>query len=135
MVIGSGTWIGQQCFFHSAGDLVIGSNVGIGPGVKIITSFHAEEGISKPILHSRIESAPVFIEDESDIGTGAIILPGVIIGNGAQVGAGAVVKRDVPAYAVVAGVPAQLLRMRTEISSEITEDEADSQQRRYDGTS
>ena len=112
MVIGSGTWIGQQCFFHSGGNLIIGKNVGIGPGVKIITSYHAEEGISKPILHSRIEFSPVVIENDADIGIGAIILPGVLIGRGAQVGAGAVVTRNVSAYAIVAGAPAQLLRMR-----------------------
>jgi acetyltransferase-like isoleucine patch superfamily enzyme len=112
MVIGSGTWVGQQCFFHSAGDLTVGENVGIGPGVKIITSYHAEEGISKPILHSRIEPAPVIIEDDADIGIGAIILPGVTVAKGAKVGAGAVVTRDVPAYGIVVGVPARLLRMR-----------------------
>lgn len=112
MVIGDGTWIGQQCFFHSAGNLSIGRNVGIGPGVKIITSFHAEDGISKPILHSRIEYASVVIEDDADIGVGSVILPGVHVGKGAQVGAGSVVASDVPSYAVVAGVPARLLRMR-----------------------
>jgi acetyltransferase-like isoleucine patch superfamily enzyme len=112
MVIGDGTWIGQQCFFHSAGDLSIGRNVGIGPGVKIITSFHTEEGISKPILHSRIQFAPVVIEDDADLGVGSVILPGVHIGQGAQIGAGAVVASDVPPYAVVAGVPARLIRMR-----------------------
>lgn len=112
MLIGGGTWIGQQCFFHSAGNVTIGYNVGIGPGVRIITSFHAEEGTAKPILHSRIELAPVEIEDGADIGVGAIILPGVRIGQGAQVGAGAVVARDIPAYSVVAGVPARVLRTR-----------------------
>jgi acetyltransferase-like isoleucine patch superfamily enzyme len=112
MIIGSGTWIGQQCFFHSAGSLTIGCHVGIGPGVRIITSSHAEEGIRVPILHSRIEFAPVKIEDDSDIGVGAIILPGVTIGRGAQVGAGAVVTQPVADYAVVAGVPARVLRYR-----------------------
>jgi len=112
MVIGSGTWIGQQCFLHSAGNIIIGNNIGIGPGVKVITSFHAEEGVLKPILHSRIEFAAVVIEDDCDIGVGAIILPGVVMGRGVQVGAGAVVTRDVQPYAVVAGVPAKILGMR-----------------------
>lgn len=112
MVIGNGTWIGQQCFFHSAGNLTIGRNVGIGPGVKIITSFHADEGISKPILHAGIRFAAVVIEDDADIGIGSIILPGVLIGKGSQIGAGAVVASNIPEYAVVAGVPARLLRMR-----------------------
>lgn len=113
MVIGDGTWIGQQCFFHSAGDLSIGRNVGIGPGVKILTSSHVEEGISKPILHSRIQTAPVVVEDDADLGVSCVILPGVRVGKGAQVGAGAVVASDVPPYAVVAGVPARLIRTRT----------------------
>ncbi len=112
MVIGSGSWIGQQCYFHSAGGLTIGHNVGIGPAVKIITSFHADEGIHVAILHSHIEFSHVVIEDDCDIGMGAIILPGVTIGCGAQVGAGAVVTRTVEPYAVVAGVPARILRMR-----------------------
>lgn len=112
MVIGDGVWIGQQCFLHSAGGISIGPNVGVGPGVKIITSFHSEEGRDKAILQSRLEFAPVTIETDSDIGVGAIILPGVTIGRGAQVGAGAVVTRDVPPYAVVAGAPARVLRMR-----------------------
>lgn len=112
MVIGAGTWVGQQCFFHSAGGLSIGRNVGVGPGVKIITSAHAEEGLAKPILHSRVEFSPVRIEDDADLGVGAIILPGVTVGRGAQVGAGSVVTRDVAPYAVVAGSPARLLRVR-----------------------
>lgn len=112
LVIGSGTWIGQQCFFHSAGGITIGQNVGIGPGVKIITSVHAEEGRERPILHSRIEFAPVSIEDDADLGVGAILLPGVTVGRGAQVGAGAVVTRDLPPYAVATGVPARVLRLR-----------------------
>ena len=59
-----------------------------------------------------IDFAPVIIEDDADLGVGAIVLPGVRIGRGAQVGAGAVVTRDVPPYAVVAGNPARVLRER-----------------------
>lgn len=112
MVIGDDTWIGQQCFFHSAGGIFIGRSVGIGPGVKIITSSHGEEGKNTPILHSRLEFAPVRIEDDCDIGVGAIILPGVTIGRGAQVGAGAVVSKDLPPYAVAVGMPARVIRIR-----------------------
>jgi acetyltransferase-like isoleucine patch superfamily enzyme len=112
MVVGDGTWIGQQCFFHSAGGLTIGRHVGIGPGVRIVTSAHRLDELDKPILRSTIDFAPVVIEDGSDIGVGAAILPGVRIGRGAQVGAGAVVADDVPPYAVVAGVPARVIRTR-----------------------
>jgi acetyltransferase-like isoleucine patch superfamily enzyme len=112
MEIGCGTWIGQQCFFHSAGGIMIGSNVGIGPGVKIFTSSHKVDELDNPILHNTIEFAAVTIEDGSDIGVGAIILPGVHIGRGVQVAAGAVVTSDVEEFTIVGGVPAKVIRKR-----------------------
>ena len=112
MVIGDGTWIGQQCFFHSGGGLTIGSDVGIGPGVRILTSSHRLDELEVPILHATVEFKAVVIGDGSDIGVGAVILPGVRVGAGAQVAAGAVVTEDVDDLAVVAGVPARVLRRR-----------------------
>ena len=112
MRIGAGTWIGQQCFFHGAGGLTIGRDVGVGPGVRIITSYHVEAGRDVPILHSPIEFAPVTIGDDTDIGVGATLLPGTTLGRGVQVGAGAVLKGEYPDYAVVAGVPGRVLRIR-----------------------
>lgn len=117
MIIGPNTWIGQGAFFHAAGNLTIGSTVGIAPHVKILTSSHAEAGRDVPILDSPVEVAPVVIEDDSDIGIGAIVLPGLTVGRGALVGAGAVLTHDVPAYAVVAGNPARILRYRPPTST------------------
>jgi len=111
-IIGNNVWIGQGCFFHSAGGIKIGDNVGIGSGVQVITSVHRLDEVRKPILDSSLTFAPVVIEEGSDIGTGAILLAGVRIGRGSQVGAGAVVTSDVPALSVVAGVPAKILRKR-----------------------
>jgi acetyltransferase-like isoleucine patch superfamily enzyme len=111
--IGDGSWIGQQAFLHAAGGLTIGRRVGIGPGVRIITSTHSlPEDPAAPIMDGPLVLAEVVIEDGSDIGVGAVVLPGVRIGAGAQVGAGAVVRHDVPAGAVCAGVPARVLRYR-----------------------
>jgi acetyltransferase-like isoleucine patch superfamily enzyme len=112
LVVGRGTWIGQAAFLHAAGGIHIGSDVGIGPHVCILTSTHADAGRDLPIMAGRIEAAPVVLEDGCDLGVGSILLPGVTVGKGAQIGAGAVVTADVPAYAVFAGNPARLLRMR-----------------------
>lgn len=114
MRIGDETWIGQMCFFHSAGGIEIGARVGIGPGVMILTSVHAEAGREVAPLHSPVETAPVYIEDDVNVGIGSIVMPGVRIGRGAKIGAGSVVTRDVAAYAVVAGAPARFLRERPE---------------------
>jgi acetyltransferase-like isoleucine patch superfamily enzyme len=112
LVIGDETWIGQQCFFHAAGGITIGKHVGIGPGVKILTSAHAEGGRARPIYNAPVEFKPVVIEDDADIGVGAIIMPGVTVGRGAQIGAGSVVTHDVAPYQIAAGSPARLLRER-----------------------
>ncbi|MBN1655514.1 MAG: acyltransferase [Deltaproteobacteria bacterium] len=112
MSIGDETWIGQQCFIHGAGGLTIGRRVGIGPGVRIITSVHKDQGRDIPLLCSPIAFAPVTIEDDVDVGVGAIILPGVTIGYGAQIGAGAVVVDDIPSYSIAIGVPARVQRAR-----------------------
>lgn len=125
--IGAGTWVGQRVFMHAAGGIDIGEDVGIGPGVSILTSAHELPGVAAdgaaessvqaadplgdtPILHRPIRFAPVRLESGCDIGVGAIVLPGVTIGRGAQVGAGAVVTRDVPPRAIVTGNPARVLR-------------------------
>ena len=110
--IGDETWIGQMCFFHSAGGIEIGAHVGIGPGVMILTSEHQELGRAVPPLLAPVDMAPVYIEDEVNLGVGCIVLPGVRIGRGARIGAGAVVTRDIPAYSVAAGSPARVLRER-----------------------
>lgn len=112
MVIGDNSWIGQNCFFHSAGGLTIGSYVGIAPGVKIITSAHNEIPESAPVLRNELLLKEVRIDDGCDIGLGAILLPGVKIGAGAIVGAGSVVTADVAPGTVVAGSPARFLRQR-----------------------
>ena len=112
MIIGDNVWIGQNCFLHSAGGIIIGANVGIGPGVQILTSYHDTSTRNKPILKAPLIFKPVAIGNDSDIGVGAMIMPGVTIGRGAMIGAGSVVTRDVPDYAIVAGSPAKLIRYR-----------------------
>ena len=112
-VIGNHVWIGPQSYFD-ARDLVIEDYVGWGPGAKVLGSTHTGVPIEVPIIQTDLEIKPVRIQAWADIGTNAVILPGVTIGKGSIVGAGAVVTRDVdvPPFAVVAGVPARFLRWR-----------------------
>lgn len=114
-VIGNKGWIGPQCFLD-ARDLVIGNNVGCGPGARVLGSMHTGLPIDVPIIATDLCIAAVRIDDDADIGMGAILLPGVTVGRGAIVGAGAVVTHDVPPYAKVAGSPARLIGYRTDQS-------------------
>lgn len=109
--IGNNVWIGPQAFID-ARDVIIGDDVGWGPGAKILGSTHSGMPVDVPIIRTDLEIRPVRIEAEADIGTNATILPGVTVGRGAIVGAGAVVVSDVEPYSIVAGVPAQFLRWR-----------------------
>lgn len=110
-VIGDRAWIGPQAFLD-ARDLTVGADVGWGPGAKVLGSTHTGVPLDVPVIATDLDIKPVRIEPGADIGVNAVILPGVTIGRGAIVGAGAVVTRDVAPMAVVAGVPARLLRMR-----------------------
>lgn len=110
-VIGDHVWIGPQSYFD-ARDLVLEEYVGWGPGAKVLGSVHAGLPADVPIVQTNLEIRPVRIEAWADIGTGAVILPGVTVGKGAIVGAGAVVTADVPPFAIMAGVPARFLRWR-----------------------
>lgn len=110
--IGNNTWIGQGCFFHSAAGITIGNGVGIGPHVCILTSQHRPQNREEPVLFSQLEFAPVVLEDGCDIGVNTTILPGVTIGEGAIIAAGAVVTKDVPPYEIWGGVPAKKLTDR-----------------------
>ena len=114
--IGDQVWIGPQSYFD-ARDLVIEDFVGWGPGAKVLGSQHTGIPIGVPIIQTDLEIKPVRIRAWADIGTNAVILPGVTVGKGSIVGAGAVVTDDVPPFAVVAGVPARFLRWRDEKKS------------------
>jgi acetyltransferase-like isoleucine patch superfamily enzyme len=108
ITIGRRTIINQQCCLDGRGGLAIGDYVDISPGVWILTDSH---DMHDPLFREVL--APVKIGNHVWIGSRALILPGVTVGEGAVVAAGAVVTGDVEPYAVVAGVPARQIATRS----------------------
>ncbi|WP_062118854.1 acyltransferase [Aureimonas sp. AU40] len=112
-VIGDHVWIGPQAYFD-ARDLELGEFVGWGPGAKVLGSAHTGLPVTVPVVQTDLRIGPVRVEPWADIGTNAVLLPGVTVGKGAIVGAGAVVAGDVAPFSIVAGVPARFIRWRTD---------------------
>jgi acetyltransferase-like isoleucine patch superfamily enzyme len=97
---GDRVFINQGCFLLDLGGVTIGDRVLIGPRVTLSTGGHPVE------LHERYDfltHAPIVIEHDVWIGAAATVTPGVTIGHGSVIGAGAVVARDVPPLSVVTG--------------------------------
>jgi acetyltransferase-like isoleucine patch superfamily enzyme len=109
--IGRRAWIGPGAYLD-ARDLVIEEMVGFGPGAKVLSGEHTGVPLERAVIETDLSFAPVRVGRGADIGVNAVLMPGVTVGEGAIVGAGAVVTEDVAPFAVVAGVPARLLRER-----------------------
>lgn len=121
ITIGDRSAIGDHSFLGGQGGIAIGSDVLFGPGVRVFSENH-EFGDMDALIRMQGETrAPVTIEDDCWIGAGSTILGGVRIGRGAVVGAGSVVSRDVPRYAVVVGVPAAIVRYRDKVAPSSTD--------------
>lgn len=105
--IGEGSVIGQNAFLDGRDKLTIGKFVDIASDVMI---YNSEHDVNSEDFRSI--TAPVEIGDYVFIGPRAIILPGVKIGRGAVIAAGAVVTKDVPEFAIVGGVPAKIIAER-----------------------
>lgn len=91
--------------------ITIEDDVMLGSGVHIYVHNHKFDDPSVPIINQgHYQSEPVLLERGSWVGAGTIILPGVTVGRNAVVGAGSIVTKDVPAFTVVGGNPARVLR-------------------------
>lgn len=110
--LGKDSGWGFGCFINAGGGVSIGNNVLIGPHVVIHSLNHVYQDAGCLIRLQGHVKRPVVIEDDTWIGAAAVILPGVHIGKGAVVGAGSVVSKDVPAFGVVVGNPAVLIKER-----------------------
>lgn len=107
--IGKNVFINFDCTFLALGGIIIEDNVLIGPGVKLLSEGHPLH----PEERHALVPGKIHIERNAWIGAGAILLPGVTIGQNAVVAAGAIVSKDVDANTVVAGVPAKWVKTIT----------------------
>lgn len=110
--IGNLSSIGSHTWVYGLDKITIGCNCCIGDDVRLLTGSHDIAS-----SHFDLVTRPITIMDNVWIATGAILLPGVTIGEGAVVASGAVVTKDVPSWTVVAGNPAKYIKKR-ELRSE-----------------
>jgi maltose O-acetyltransferase len=112
IVMGNNSGLGVDCDVR--GPLTLGDDVMMAPEVIILTGSHRHDRTDIPMrLQGSLKEKGVVIGNDVWIGSRAIILPGVRIGTGVIVGAGAVVTKDVPDYAIAVGNPARVVRTRS----------------------
>jgi acetyltransferase-like isoleucine patch superfamily enzyme len=107
LTLGKSIFVNMGCRFQDTGGITIGDGSLIGHGSTLTTLDHGMD----PDRRGDMAPASVTIGRKVWLGASVTVVPGVTIGDGAVVGAGAVVTKDVPANAIVAGVPAKLIRM------------------------
>jgi len=108
LTVGRASWFNIQCFLDLNASITIGEHVAVGPQAMLITSTHRIGGAQSRA--GEMYAEPVVIGDGVWIGARSVILPGVTIGSGSIVAAGAVVTRPVDENCVVAGSPARVIR-------------------------
>lgn len=104
--IGKQVFINSNVMFTDLGGIELEDKVLVGPNVTILSVNHPLD----PEKRRGVELKSVRIEENAWLGANSTILPGVTVGKSAVVAAGAVVSKDVPAYTVVAGVPAKVIK-------------------------
>jgi acetyltransferase-like isoleucine patch superfamily enzyme len=114
LIIGNHVGFSPHCFIGVRGNVTIGDNTIFGPYVSIHAENHVFKNTDIPIRCQGATRTGIAIGSDCWIGAKAIILDGVEIGNGVIVAAGAVVTKSVPDFAVVAGIPATIVKYRTE---------------------
>ncbi|MBP9134891.1 MAG: acyltransferase [Saprospiraceae bacterium] len=112
IVIGNNSAIGAQSFLGGQGGIKIGNDVIMGPQVKIFSENHNYSQTYILIRKQGESRKGVTIGDNCWIGAGVTILDGVSIANGCVIAAGSVVTKSIPENAIVAGVPAKVIKLR-----------------------
>lgn len=114
LTLGDNANIGAYSWVGCSGHISIGARVLMGPRVNLLAETHNTADVNAPIKSQGVTRQPIVIEDDCWLGAGSSVLGGVTVGHDSIVAAGAVVTRSVPPYSVVAGVPARVVRVRTQ---------------------
>lgn len=114
LVVGRRTAIGPYSWIGASGSVFIGNDVLMGPRVIILPENHLFGDLERTIASQGVARADIRIEDNCWLGADVKVLAGVSIGSGSVIAAGAVVRSDIPPNSVAAGVPARVLRNRTQ---------------------
>jgi len=108
--IGLDCQINENVFIQNAN---IGDYVMIAPNVSLISNTHITDNVKIPMaLQGKLKNLTITVEDDVWLGRNVVVLPGIRIGKGSIVAAGAIVTKDVLPFSVVGGVPAKLLKYR-----------------------
>jgi len=111
--IGDGTYVQPSCQFTAyVGSIRVGKNVQIAPRCAFYPYNHGVLRGTSMKAQPLVSQGDIVVSDEAWLGYGVIVLDHVTIGTGAVIGAGSIVKDDVPDFAVAAGVPAKVIKMR-----------------------
>lgn len=110
--IGNNVGINHYCFIGVRGDIEIGDNVIFGPRVNIFSENHNFDSIEIPIKNQGVTKGKTIIGSDVWIGANVSIMSGVNIGDGCVIAAGAVVTKNIPAYSIIGGVPAKIIKSR-----------------------
>jgi acetyltransferase-like isoleucine patch superfamily enzyme len=110
--------LNEDIHLNGFGDITIGDRVLVGHRCTLFSDEHVFEDPDKLIWFQGRKAAAICIEDDVYLGCNAVVLAGVTIRRGAVIGAGSVVTKDVPAFAIVAGSPARVIGYRGEKKGE-----------------
>ena len=110
MQVGENFSLHDFCYVDAVGGIRIGNNVSIAHGSSLVSFNHTWDDAALPIKYNPVKIAPIIIEDDVWIGCGVRIMPGITIGQRSIVAAGSVVVKDVPANAIVGGIPAKVIK-------------------------
>lgn len=113
LLIGDNVSINRNCVINAGGGVTIGNGTLIGPNVTIYSQNHSYKDRTIEIRSQGYERKAVVIGRDVWIACNSILLPGVNIGDGCVIAAGSVVTRSMPAYSIIAGVPAKVIGHRS----------------------